>query len=75
MEEMLKAMAIVFVSLFVVSVARAEMIKGPQVAERTTKVLTKIDWTHDLTTLLEKAKQEKKLAFWLQLVGDLDGGL
>ena len=75
MEEMLKAMAIVFVSLFVVSVARAEMVKGPQVAERTTKVLTKIDWTHDLTTLLEKAKQEKKLAFWLQLVGDLDGGL
>lgn len=75
MEEMLKAMAIVFVSLFVVSVARAEMVKGPQVAERTTKVLTKIDWTHDLSTLLEKAKQEKKLAFWLQLVGDLDGGL
>jgi len=75
MEEMLKAMAILFVSLFVVSVARAEMVKGPQVAERTTKVLTKIDWTHDLSTLLEKAKQEKKLAFWLQLVGDLDGGL
>lgn len=72
---MRKAMRALFLVFFAASLANAESVKGPQVSERTTKVLTKIDWTNDLSALLEKAKQEKKLAFWLQLVGDLDGGL
>lgn len=66
---------VILVVFFGASAATAESLKGPQVAERTHKVLSKIDWAHDLSALLETAKQEKKLVFWLQLVGDLDGGL
>lgn len=53
----------------------AEHVKGSEVSARTTKVLAAIDWGNDLEAVREKAKKEKKLVFWLQLVGELDGGL
>jgi hypothetical protein len=53
----------------------AEHVKGTEVLARTTKVVGAIDWGNDLEAVKEKAKKEKKLVFWLQLVGELDGGL
>jgi len=53
----------------------AQNVKGTQVLERTAKVVGAIDWGNDLEAVKEKAKKEKKLVFWLQLVGELDGGL
>ena len=50
-------------------------VSGPQVAERVEKVMKSIDWQESLAAAQAKAQKEKKLVFWLQLVGDLDGGL
>jgi len=61
---------------FSARVAAAEIsITGVTVAKRAAKVMEAIDWAADLKTAQEKAKEEKKLVFWLQLVGNLDGGL
>ena len=61
--------------LLLCSASGAAEVKGTQVAERTTKALTAIPWAGDIDQVLEKAKKEMKLVFWLQLVGDLAGGL
>ena len=53
----------------------AEHVKGTEVSARTTKVVAAIAWGNDLEAVKEKARKEKKLVFWLQLVGELDGGL
>src|SRR5262245_32996550 len=55
--------------------ASASEVRGTQVAERTTKVTSAIAWAPSLEAALEQAKKEKKLVFWLQLVGELNGGL
>jgi sensor histidine kinase regulating citrate/malate metabolism len=57
------------------SAAVADEVRGTQVAERTTKVASAITWAPSLDAALEQAKKEKKLVFWLQLVGELEGGL
>lgn len=62
--------------LLVVSPAlRALEVTGQQVAERVEKVMKAIDWQESLAVAQAKAQKEKKLVFWMQLVGDLDGGL
>ena len=50
-------------------------VGGDEVAKRTTTVVQKEEWSNSLDELMAKAKAEKKLVFWLQLVGDLGGGL
>jgi len=59
-----------------VPIAGAEtIVSGVTVSQRAANVMEAIDWAPDLKTAQEKAKEQKKLVFWLQLVGDLDGGL
>lgn len=50
-------------------------VTGQQVAERVEKVMKSIAWEESLAAAQAKAQKEKKLVFWLQLVGELDGGL
>ena len=50
-------------------------VSAQRVAERVEKVMKAIDWQESLAGARAKAQKEKKLVFWLQLVGDLDGGL
>lgn len=50
-------------------------VGGDEVEQRTTTVLAKRQWSDSLDDLLARAHKEKKLVFWMQLVGDLDGGL
>lgn len=50
-------------------------VKGDDVEKRTTEVVQTEEWADSLDGLLARAKDEKKLVFWLQLVGSLDGGL
>lgn len=70
------ACSLALLALFLpASAARSETVTATQVAERTNKVLEAFDWTNDLDLLKEKARKEKKLVFWLQIVGDLNGGL
>ncbi|MBI4604397.1 MAG: hypothetical protein HY721_20750 [Planctomycetes bacterium] len=61
--------------LLTTSVLVAAEVKGSQVAGRVGKVMKSIDWQESLAAAQEKARKEKKLVFWLQLVGELDGGL
>jgi hypothetical protein len=61
---------------FSARVAGAETaLSGVTVAKRAAKVMEAIDWAPDLKAAQERAKKEKKLVFWLQLVGNLDAGL
>lgn len=50
-------------------------VKGDEVLKRTTTVVQKEQWSDSLDGLMTRAKAEKKLIFWLQLVGDLGGKL
>ncbi len=50
-------------------------VKGDEVLKRTTTVVQEEQWSQSLDALMARAKAEKKLIFWLQLVGDLGGGL
>jgi hypothetical protein len=50
-------------------------ISGTEVTKRTELVKRSYQWEESLDALLARATKEKKLAFWLQLVGELDGGL
>jgi hypothetical protein len=50
-------------------------IAGPEVTKRTERVMKSYQWADSLDALKERAEKEKKLIFWLQLVGELDGGL
>jgi len=61
---------------FSVRVTAAETIlSGVTVSKRAARVMEAIDWAPNLKSAQEKAKEEKKLVFWLQLVGRLDAGL
>jgi len=68
------ALACLFAGVFI-NTAEGVEVSATQVAERTQKVLKHIPWAESLNAAKEKAAQEKKLVFWMQLVGDLDGGL
>lgn len=50
-------------------------VTGTQVADRVDRVMKAYDWQESLAAAKEKAQREKKLVFWLQLVGELNGGL
>ena len=50
-------------------------VKGEEVQTRTSTVLAKRPWSNSLDELMARAQKEKKLVFWMHLVGDLDGGL
>ena len=72
---MLRKLVLVCVVLGAVGTLKAIELTGAQVAERTEKVLKSLPWASSLTEARERAQKENKLVFWLQLVGDLDGGL
>ncbi len=50
-------------------------VKGDEVLKRTTTVVHPERWATELDNVMAKAKAEKKLVFWMQIVGDLAGGL
>jgi hypothetical protein len=50
-------------------------IPGPEVAKRVDTVMKTYAWSSSLEELKKRAADEKKLIFFLQLVGELDGGL
>jgi hypothetical protein len=50
-------------------------IPGGEVAKRVEKVMAIYKWDESLESALARAEKEKKLVFWLDIVGELDGGL
>lgn len=55
--------------------AQAQAIQGKVVAERTKRLMTSIAWVGSRSALAKAAKASGKMQFWLQVVGELDGGL
>jgi hypothetical protein len=53
-----------------------QTVSGRTVEKNTRKVVQGIPWQEaSLSGLKEMAKSQNKMIFWVQLVGDLDGGL
>ena len=50
-------------------------VGGVDVARRTMTVVDARRWSSSFDELKKRAQREKKLIFWLQLVGELGGGL
>ena len=71
--------AVLAVFLFAGSAAAqgrsTKYVSADQVKTRTEVVMTKIPWVNDLGELKTKAQKDNKLIFWMQIVGELDGGL
>jgi hypothetical protein len=55
--------------------AGAETVSGDKVIERTEKIFSAIPWAASLDEALLRGSKEKKLVFYVQIVGDLKGGL
>lgn len=70
------ALALVGASLAPVEAGPAKkMIPASEVEQNTRKVLTRIPWAQSLEEARELAARSKKLVFYLQIVGELGGGL
>jgi hypothetical protein len=50
-------------------------VPGSQVKSNTDRIMKSIEWSGNMDSLRARAQSERKLIFWLQLVGDLDDGL
>ena len=48
---------------------------GEQVKANVDKMMSKINLSNNFKELKKKAQAEKKMIFWVDIVGDLDGGL
>lgn len=50
-------------------------VTGGQVKLNVDKMMSKIDWSKDFNELKKKAQAQKKMIFWVDIVGDINGGL
>jgi hypothetical protein len=50
-------------------------VTGEQVKQNVDKMMSKINWSKDLNELKKKAQAERKMIFWVDIVGDINGGL
>ena len=50
-------------------------VTGEQVQLNVDKMMSKIDWSKDFNELKKKAQAERKMIFWVDIVGDINGGL
>ena len=50
-------------------------VTGEQVQLNVDKMMSKINWNKDFNELKKKAQAERKMIFWVDIVGDIDGGL
>ena len=50
-------------------------VSAAEVKRNTELVMSKIPWVAELEEAKKQAENQKKLIFWLQIVGELNGGL
>ena len=50
-------------------------VTGEEVQLNVDKMMSKINWSNNFNELKKQAQAEKKMIFWVDIVGDLDGGL
>ena len=71
------------VALVLLGAALTQVEAGPsktrvtakEVEKNTKKVMTQLPWAKNLSEAKELAKKQNKLVFYIQIVGELDGGL
>lgn len=70
---------ILILLLFVLSVLHADTLKqtisANQVEKNVAKVMKVYNWSDSFEDLQKRAQEKNKMIFWLQVVGELDGGL
>ena len=64
-----------FVAVASQALAAPKYVPGDEVARRVEKVMKGFDWSDSVEALRERAAKKNKLIFWMQIVGELDGGL
>lgn len=52
-----------------------QAVSASQVQKNVAKVMAIYDWSDSLDKLQQEAAKKNKMIFWLQVVGELDGGL
>ena len=52
-----------------------QKVSASQVEKNVAKVMKVYNWSDSLDELQEIAESKNKMIFWLQVVGELDGGL
>ncbi|BBM82920.1 hypothetical protein [Candidatus Uabimicrobium amorphum] len=52
-----------------------QAVSASQVKKNVAKVMAVYDWSDSLEELQKEATKKNKMIFWLQVVGELDGGL
>ena len=78
---MLRKLAVVaFAVLLTTGALQAQKVAyrtytGEQVEQNVDKMMSKINWSKDFNELKKRAQAEKKMIFWVDIVGNLDGGL
>ena len=50
-------------------------VTGEQVQKNVDKMMSKITRNKNFNELKKKAQAERKMIFWVDIVGDIDGGL
>ncbi|WP_372368952.1 hypothetical protein [Candidatus Uabimicrobium sp. HlEnr_7] len=69
----------ILILLFVLSALYADTLKqtisANQVEKNVAKVMKVYNWSDSFEDLQKQAQQKNKMIFWLQVVGELDGGL
>ena len=52
-----------------------QAVSASQVEKNVAKVMKVYNWSDSLHELQQEAEKKNKMIFWLQVVGELDGGL
>lgn len=50
-------------------------VAGSMVKQRTARVLQAIRWEKSFASLAKRARESRRPIFWMQIVGELGGGL
>ena len=49
------------------------ILPGAQAGERVSELTSQIQWYHSLAQAQEAARQQNKMIFWVQMLGDISG--
>jgi hypothetical protein len=73
LRRVLKSLIGFFLVVPIAAAAPLPRIPSEVVEKQVAKLTTQIKWLSSLEEAKEKAQKEKKLIFWLDALGDLDG--
>ncbi len=51
----------------------SDLMRGSQAHDRVSQLTGEINWYHSLSQAEEAARAQKKMIFWVQMLGDISG--